>query len=98
MLIRQQIDAAFARLGLPLPILRVETDFGSTTLFELVRGTQMLCIAGATTNSKRAGLRPLALRADALDLGRRVGIMSRAGAYLSPLAERMIEILEAHVE
>lgn len=97
-LIRQQIDAAFARLGLPLPILRVETDFGSTTLFELVRGTQMLCIAGATTNSKRAGLRPLALRADALDLGRRVGIMSRAGAYLSPLAERMIEILEAHVE
>lgn len=97
-LIRQQLDSAFAELGLPSPILRVETDFGSTTLFDLVRGTGMLCIAGSTGNSKRAGLRPLALRADALDLGRRVGVMMRAGAYLSPLAQRMIDILEAHVE
>lgn len=97
-LIRQQIDAAFAGLGLPVPILRVETDFGSVTLFDLVRGTEMLCIAGSTTNSKRTGLRPIALRADALDLGRRVGVITRAGAYLSPLAQRMIDILQAHVE
>jgi len=96
-LVRQQLEAAFAELGLPAPILRVETDFGSTTLFDLVRGTEMLCIAGATGNSTRASLRPIALRADALDLGRRVGVMSRAGAYLSPLAQRMIDILESHI-
>lgn len=97
-LIRQQIDTAFASIGLPAPMLRVETDFGSATLFDLVRGTDMLCIAGSTTNSKRMGLRPIALRADALDLGRRVGVITRAGAYLSPLAQRMIDILEAHME
>lgn len=94
--IRQQIDAAFADLGLPTPILRVETDFGNTSLFELVRGTEMLSIAGSTGGS--GSLRPIALQTDALDLGRRVGVMSRAGAYLSPLAQRMIDILEVHME
>lgn len=96
-LVRQQLEVAFADLGLPAPILRVETDFGSATLFDLVRGTELLCIAGATGNSERASLRPIALRADALDLGRRVGVMSRAGAYLSPLAQRMIDLLVARV-
>ncbi|ABF11994.1 LysR family transcriptional regulator [Cupriavidus metallidurans] len=97
-LIRQQIDAAFTELGLPAPILRVETDFGSTALFDLVRGTEMLCIAGSTSNGAQTGLRPIALRPDALDLGRRVGVMSRAGAYLSPLALRMIGIFEARMQ
>lgn len=97
-LIRQQIDAAFTELGLPAPILRVETDFGSTALFDLVRGTEMLCIAGSTSNGAQAGLRPIAMRPDALDLGRRVGVMSRAGAYLSPLALRMIGIFEARMQ
>ncbi|MEK7319663.1 MAG: LysR family transcriptional regulator [Pseudomonadota bacterium] len=97
-LIRQRIDAAFTELGLPAPILRVETDFGSTALFDLVRGTEMLCIAGSTSNGAQAGLRPIALRPDALDLGRRVGVMSRAGAYLSPLALRMIGIFEARMQ
>lgn len=97
-LIRQQIDAAFTELGLSAPILRVETDFGSTALFDLVRGTEMLCIAGSTSNGAQAGLRPIALRPDALDLGRRVGVMSRAGAYLSPLALRMIGIFEARMQ
>ncbi|UBM08487.1 LysR family transcriptional regulator [Cupriavidus metallidurans] len=97
-LIRQQIDAAFTELGLPAPILRVETDFGSTSLFDLVRGTEMLCIAGSTSNGAQTGLRPIALRPDALDLGRRVGVMSRAGAYLSPLALRMIGIFEARMQ
>ncbi len=86
-LIRQQLEAAFAELGLPPPILRVETDFGSATLFDLVRGTDILCMAAANGNSRIAGLHPIALRADALDLGRRVGVLSRAGAYLSPLAK-----------
>ncbi|AVA34268.1 DNA-binding transcriptional LysR family regulator [Cupriavidus metallidurans] len=97
-LIRQRIDAAFTELGLPAPILRVETDFGSTALFDLVRGTEMLCIAGSTSNGAQTGLRPIALRPDALDLGRRVGVMSRAGAYLSPLALRMIGIFEARMQ
>jgi hypothetical protein len=97
-LIRQQIDAAFTELGLPAPILRVETDFGSTSLFDLVRGTDMLCIAGSTSHGTNAGLRPIALRTDALDLGRRAGVMTRAGAYLSPLAQRMIDIFAARME
>jgi hypothetical protein len=96
-LLRQQIDAAFREQGLPTPTLRVETDFGSASLFDLVRGTELLCSAGAMRDSSTRGLRPIALGAQELDLNRRVGVMSRAGAYLSPLAQRMIGILEAGV-
>jgi DNA-binding transcriptional LysR family regulator len=96
-LLRQQIDAAFRERGLPTPTLRVETDFGSASLFDLVRGTEMLCIAGAIRDSTTAGLLPIALGAQELDLSRHAGVMSRAGAYLSPLAQRMIDILETSV-
>ena len=44
--VRQQVDAAFIRQGLAAPKLRVETDFGSTSLLHLLRGTAMLCVAG----------------------------------------------------
>lgn len=96
--VRQQVEAAFRHHGLPAPNLRIETDFGSASLFHLVQGTHMLSVASASGPNVGKGLRPLDLGSDQLDLRRRVGVVSRAGAYLSPLAQRMIEILEARLE
>ncbi|WP_027802906.1 LysR family transcriptional regulator [Paraburkholderia dilworthii] len=93
-LLRQQVDAAFERQCLGLPKLRVETDFGSTSLLHLLRGTTMLCIAGTESFESLEGLRALNLDTDELDLRRRVGVTFRTGAYLSPLAQRAVSLLQ----
>ena len=90
--LRQQVDAAFRQRGLGEPKLRIEIDFGSTSLFQLVAGTHLLTIAGTRDGAAHGGLRALPLRQGELDLGRRIGDLA-AGAYLSPLAQRMIELL-----
>lgn len=94
--LRQQVDAAFQRQGLAAPSLRIETDFGSASLFELLRGTTLLSVAGALSNVAPAGLVPLNLGVEELDLRRRIGVIARAGAYLSPLAQRMTSLLREH--
>jgi DNA-binding transcriptional LysR family regulator len=93
-LIRQQVEEAFRHHGLGAPKLRVETDFGSTSLLQLLRGTTMLCVAGTESTGSLTGLRALALPPDQLDLRRQIGISLRAGAWLSPLARRLIEVLQ----
>lgn len=94
---RQQIDSAFRERGLPEPNLRIEMDFGSTLLFDLIKGTRTLTVAGKDSTESVAGLRPLSLRQDELDLRRKIGVMARADAYLPPLAHRILAILKEHV-
>jgi len=94
--LRQQVDAAFRQRGLPAPQPRVEIDFGSTSLFALMQGTQMLSIANAGGDAMQRGLRALPLEVEELDLRRRIGVLSRAGAYLSPLAQRLTALLREH--
>ncbi|CAE6855578.1 LysR family transcriptional regulator [Paraburkholderia domus] len=92
--LRQQVDAAFAKLGLDVPKLRVETDFGSTSLLHLLRGTAMLCVAGTESFDALEGLRALNLDTNELDLRRQIGVVFRKGAYLSPLAQRAMALLQ----
>ncbi|MFM0501394.1 LysR family transcriptional regulator [Paraburkholderia caffeinilytica] len=92
--VRQQVDAAFARRGLDLPKLRVETDFGSTSLLHLLRGTAMLCVAGTESFDALEGLRALNLDTSELDLRRHIGVVFRKEAYLSPLAQRAMALLQ----
>lgn len=91
--IRQQVDEAFRQRGLAGPKLRVETDFGSNSLLHLLRGTTMLCVAGTESLGALRGLRALRLGSEQLDLRRQVGMTYRAGAYLSPLAQRLVAVL-----
>jgi DNA-binding transcriptional LysR family regulator len=93
-LIRQQVDEAFRQHGLAGPKLRVETDFGSTSLFHLLSGTLMLCVAGTESMGAMRGLRALRLGPEQLDLRRRLGITYRAGTYVSPLAQRLFTVLQ----
>ncbi|MFS8980406.1 LysR family transcriptional regulator [Cupriavidus necator] len=94
--LRQQVDAAFRQRGLPEPKLRIEIDFGSTSLFALMQGTQMLSIANEGGDAMQHGLRALPLSVEELDLRRHIGVISRAGAYLSPLAQRLTALLREH--
>jgi DNA-binding transcriptional LysR family regulator len=94
--LRQQVDAAFRQRGLPEPQPRIEIDFGSTSLFALMQGTQMLSIANAGGEAMQRGLRVLPLGVEELDLRRRIGVVTRAGAYLSPLAQRLTVLLREH--
>lgn len=81
---------------LPAPKLRVEVDFVGNLTFDLIRGSRMLTVAGAESQGITAGLRPLRLLPQELDLRRKIGIVTRAGSYVSPLAERMMTLLEEH--
>ncbi|VBB16038.1 LysR family transcriptional regulator [Burkholderia stabilis] len=96
--VRRQIDDAFRARGLPGPRLRVETDFGSTALLHLLRGTPLLCVGGTEALDQLNGLRALDLLPGELDLGRRIAAMHRAGAYLPPLVQRIVALLQARVK
>ncbi|KML58814.1 LysR family transcriptional regulator [Burkholderia contaminans] len=96
--VRRQIDDAFRARGLAGPRLRVETDFGSTSLLHLLRGTPLLCVGGTEALDQLNGLRALDLLPGELDLGRRIAAMHRAGAYLPPLVQRIVALLQARVK
>ncbi|PCE33078.1 LysR family transcriptional regulator [Burkholderia ubonensis] len=95
--VRRQIDDAFRTRKLAGPRLRIETDFGSTALIQLLRGTQLLCVGGTEALDMLAGVRALDLRPGELELRRRIGAIHRTDAYVSPLAHRMIALLQEHV-
>lgn len=44
--------------------------------------------------TRAAGLEPLNLQLDGLDLRRRIGLVTRAGGYLSPVCNRLIELFK----
>jgi len=92
--LRRQVNDAFRRQGLPEPALRVETDFAIPALLELLRGSRMLCIAGNSATTVQRGLVVLNVDEEELDLGRSVGAVLRAGGYVSPLAQRLSELLQ----
>lgn len=95
--LRQRVDAAFRQRGLATPKLRVEIDFGSTSLLHLLRGTMMLGIGGTESLDMLTGLRALDIDPGELDLRRHIGVIHRTDAYLSPLALRLLALLREWV-
>ncbi|QGZ65571.1 LysR family transcriptional regulator [Paraburkholderia acidisoli] len=93
--IRQLVSSAFKRQGLPEPSIRVQTDFAIPALLELVRGSQMLCIAGHDPENPQRGVIHLPLADTELDLKREVCAIHRSGGFVSPLATRLIDILRS---
>lgn len=93
---RRSLEARFSEHGLPEPNVVVESNSSVTALASVVRTTDLLSVIPASVLSRPqgAGLRPLAL-AQAV-WPRMIGISMRKAAYLSPLAERMVELLKAH--
>jgi DNA-binding transcriptional LysR family regulator len=95
-LLRQEIDAAFRASGLPVPIVRAETDFGSASMLRLIPGTRMLSVCGAESLGRIEGLCALNVASDRLQLHRQIGFLYRKGGYLSPLTRRFIDLIFEH--
>ncbi|MNH26845.1 HTH-type transcriptional regulator CynR [compost metagenome] len=92
--IRQALDSAFIKQGLPPPTLRIEADFSSEALFALIVGTPTLTLSRCGRMTQAAGLAPLNLDLGGLDLRRRIGLITRSGGYLSPVCKRLIELFQ----
>ncbi|MGV8399289.1 LysR family transcriptional regulator [Pseudomonas aeruginosa] len=92
--IRQSLDNAFIRQGLSPPRLRIEADFSSEALFQLIVGTPTLTLSRCGRMTRAAGLEPLKLKAEGLDLRRRIGLITRTGGYMSPVCKRLIELFK----
>ena len=90
--VRLHIDEMFRARGMALPRIRIETDFGSGATFSLVQGTQLLTICGDSSKNLLQALGLGTLDVAGASFGRDIGIMYRPEGYLSPLAQRVIEL------
>lgn len=90
--IRQSLEDAFERHGLAPPALRIEADFSSEALFQLIAGTNILTISRCGQITRSAGLEPLNLLVDGLELNRSIGLVTRTGGYLSAVCCRLIDL------
>ncbi|HGM6824666.1 LysR family transcriptional regulator [Serratia marcescens] len=90
--VRRALDSAFIRQGLPPPNLRIEADFSSEALYELIIGTPILTLARRGRMPHAVGVKPLSLDLDGLELHRSIGLVTRSGGYLSPVCERLLEL------
>ncbi|GAB2895477.1 LysR family transcriptional regulator [Paralcaligenes sp. KSB-10] len=93
---RRSIDARFEEHGLPAPNVAVESSSSSIFLIGMVRATDLLTVSSASAMKQAGshGLRAFPLREAVWP--RTVGITTRRGAYLSPLALRFMELLKQH--
>ncbi|MBU6492695.1 MAG: LysR family transcriptional regulator [Burkholderiales bacterium] len=90
---RQRLEARFADAGLPPPWLVIETDSTIGSLMSVLLRSDLLGITGDLTLSRSGhGLRALPLGEGMWP--RTIGVATRKGAYLSPLAQRFIELLK----
>ena len=92
------IIGASARLNLTQPgvtrrIQNLEDGLGAVLLD---RQSKPLRPTNAGREAYEQGLRVLPLGVEELDLRRNIGVISREGAYLSPLAQRLTVLLREH--
>lgn len=93
---RQWLEAAFASRGLPPPNVQIEAN-SIPLLPQLIAGTNLLSFVSRHTiaTEKRARLREV--QPSLLMLRRELGVSSRGGGYLSPVARRLLELLRQQV-
>lgn len=95
--VRRMLETSLQRQGLPVPVLRVEADFSSTTLYQLIHGSRLLTLARYGRDFLATGLAALDLADGELELDRRMGMVTRADGYLSPLCARVIELFREEI-
>ena len=90
---RRAVEAGFASHGLPPPNVVIESDSAIASLMGMLKATDLLSVAGESTLKRAAGAGLRAIPLHEASWPRVVGITTRRGAYLSPLAQRMLELL-----
>ena len=92
-LARRRIEARFAEGGLPAPNVVFETDTSMTLVPSMLRRTDLLGLMSRQSLRSSVGRGLVALELQDAFWPRRIGVISRRGAYLSPLVQRYIEVL-----
>ncbi|MFZ6048536.1 LysR family transcriptional regulator [Pseudomonas sp. CR3202] len=96
--VRQMLEENCRQRGLPPPLWRAEADFSSETLYQLIEGTRLLTLARYGRGFLATGLAAIDMKPGELELDRRVGIVTRAQGYLSPVCQRMIELFKEELD
>lgn len=92
-LARRRLEARLAEHGLPLPRVVLQSDSSITSAPSVLRGSDLLSVMGRFSLRSPAGAGLVALPIAEASWPRRVGVVTRKGAYLSPLVHRFIELL-----
>ena len=91
---RQWIDMAFASRGLARPMVQIEA--GSIPLLpRMVAKTHLLTFVSRHTLRLERGARLEEVRLRSTTLRRSLGVTHRAGGYLSPAAQRVVQLLRS---
>lgn len=93
-LARRRLEARLAEHGLPLPRVLACVDNSITLVPALVRRSDLLAVMSRFSLASAAGQGLAVLPLAEATWPRRVGVVTRRGAYLSPLVMRFIELLQ----
>jgi DNA-binding transcriptional LysR family regulator len=90
-----QIEKAFAVVGATMPAATIEVDLNTAWTASIVRATDLIAFMAGNpvAGFDVSGLRNLGMRA--LTVPRRVSLLRRAGAELSPVAEELASLLQS---
>ncbi|MEF7616285.1 LysR family transcriptional regulator [Aquincola sp. MAHUQ-54] len=92
-LARRRVEARFAELGVPPPAIVLQIDTSITLAPSVVRQSDLLGVMSRFSLRSPAGAGLVALPLAQAVWPRRIGIVTRRGAYLSPLVHRFMELL-----
>ncbi|OWW20012.1 hypothetical protein AYR66_11405 [Noviherbaspirillum denitrificans] len=96
--LRGQLETLVREAGLPALNIRVEINASSLSNFRLLSGTRMLGIGSTWTLERLRALGVLPLSISVPPLRRQIGLLTRKNAYLTPLAQRLRELLAAEMK
>jgi DNA-binding transcriptional LysR family regulator len=93
---RRWIDNAFLSRQLPAPFVQIETN-AITLMSRLIARTPLLSFIARENLEYGQGLvRLREVRLEETTMRRSIGVSLRAGGYLSPAAQMLVDILKAH--
>ncbi|MET4576259.1 LysR family transcriptional regulator [Ottowia thiooxydans] len=95
---RRRIETRFADMGLPPPDVVFQTDTSMTLAPSILRRTDLLGLISKQSLRSSASRGLVALDLSDACWSRRIGVITRKGAYLSPLVQRYIEVLSGRAQ
>ncbi|OZI44670.1 hypothetical protein CEK29_08160 [Bordetella genomosp. 5] len=90
---RRWLETRFEQRGAAPPEIVIESNSSVSSLVSVLHGTDLLTVISEITLRSEAGKGLSAVPLEDVTWHREIGIMTRRGGYLSPLAQRFIEIL-----
>lgn len=90
---RRRIDELFAAAGLPVPQVAVEVSNTTAPLGDLLLHSDLVAVQSEAAIRHRSGEPLVALSIPEVRLTRQIGVLTRQGMALPPLAQRFMELL-----